>query len=418
MKYIDKVLSQLKGYKNTKEIEYELFDHLDEQEKFFIDIGYDEENAIEKAEEKMGDADILAEQFKEVEIAHEKNLFLGLINIAIILTVPYCFLISIFPNYFFGLFDTFAIVPLLITFVLFAIDVYFSIKHRSIWGIIISFFAGGFLIFDFIVSSNNATSVLSNQSPARLFFEYGYFAFFALAVIFAIAQISTIIIKIKTRLQRNRRFDLIFMRVMRIIVAVVSIISVMAITYFLPTLMTDVNKVRSELNEANHTAIQNIDTLVGCNYEEAKAWVEDTFPEYHFENEETVEYDSFPYEGYTETSCTFYSPNSHISIHIVGDEEGVSLHTVNECGYYTADPDYDLNIFKSEDIFYMQSSAENKANARDMNLPYELSIQNLDKPKKLDIRLYCNENDCNPYVLFFEYKNSELIATDFEHFEI
>lgn len=64
MNYIEKVLSHIKSDKNKKEIEYELFDHIDEHKKFFEEIGYDEETAILKAEEKMGDADVLGEQFK------------------------------------------------------------------------------------------------------------------------------------------------------------------------------------------------------------------------------------------------------------------------------------------------------------------------------------------------------------------
>lgn len=66
-KYVDKVLSHIKGNKGKKQIEYELFDHIDEHQKFFEDIGYNEETAIVKSEEKMGDADIVGEQFNSMK---------------------------------------------------------------------------------------------------------------------------------------------------------------------------------------------------------------------------------------------------------------------------------------------------------------------------------------------------------------
>lgn len=62
--YIEKVLSHIKGNKRRNEISIELFDHMDECEKFFKQIGYGEQIAYEKAEEKMGDADVLGEQFQ------------------------------------------------------------------------------------------------------------------------------------------------------------------------------------------------------------------------------------------------------------------------------------------------------------------------------------------------------------------
>ena len=61
-KYIDTVLSHITDKRKKRKIEYELFDHLDEKEKWFESIGYGEEAATEKADAVMGDGDIVGEQ--------------------------------------------------------------------------------------------------------------------------------------------------------------------------------------------------------------------------------------------------------------------------------------------------------------------------------------------------------------------
>lgn len=66
-KYIDRVLSHIQSGKRKNEIEHELFDHIDEHEKFFSEIGYDEGSATEYADAKMGDADIVGERLNTVK---------------------------------------------------------------------------------------------------------------------------------------------------------------------------------------------------------------------------------------------------------------------------------------------------------------------------------------------------------------
>ncbi len=67
MKYIEKVLSHIGDRKRRLEIENELFDHLDEKEKFRQEIGYDSDVALAKSEEQMGDPDLVGEQLDSVK---------------------------------------------------------------------------------------------------------------------------------------------------------------------------------------------------------------------------------------------------------------------------------------------------------------------------------------------------------------
>lgn len=87
-KYIETVLSHIKRDRNKRLIEYELFDHIDEHQKFFEEIGYDEFKSIEKAEERMGDADIVGEQFK-ARMKHRKtvNIIITIMILAVTIAI-------------------------------------------------------------------------------------------------------------------------------------------------------------------------------------------------------------------------------------------------------------------------------------------------------------------------------------------
>jgi hypothetical protein len=87
-KYIDKVLSHIKSKKQKNEIELELFDHIDEHEKFFIDIGYDKEKAVQNADGKMGDADIVGEQLDSIKKHFKINYYI-LFVIQIVFLITY-----------------------------------------------------------------------------------------------------------------------------------------------------------------------------------------------------------------------------------------------------------------------------------------------------------------------------------------
>ena len=61
-KYISTVLSHITNKREKDKIEYELYDHLDEKEKWFEQCGFDEDAAADKADDSMGDGDVVGEQ--------------------------------------------------------------------------------------------------------------------------------------------------------------------------------------------------------------------------------------------------------------------------------------------------------------------------------------------------------------------
>lgn len=75
-KYIERVLSHITSKQRKNEIEPELFDHIDENEKFFTEIGYDETAASENADGKMGDADIVGEQLNSIKKRFKVNYYI------------------------------------------------------------------------------------------------------------------------------------------------------------------------------------------------------------------------------------------------------------------------------------------------------------------------------------------------------
>ncbi|MBQ9517856.1 MAG: hypothetical protein IJR60_07240 [Eubacterium sp.] len=66
-KYITTVLSHITNKREKDKIEYELYDHLDEKEKWFEQCGFEKEAAANKADESMGDGDVVGEQLEAIK---------------------------------------------------------------------------------------------------------------------------------------------------------------------------------------------------------------------------------------------------------------------------------------------------------------------------------------------------------------
>lgn len=60
--YIDLVISKIENKKARREIEKELSVHIDDRISYYVDAGYDEQTAIEKAVEHMGKPEIVADK--------------------------------------------------------------------------------------------------------------------------------------------------------------------------------------------------------------------------------------------------------------------------------------------------------------------------------------------------------------------
>lgn len=62
--FISKALTHISDKGRRRQVECELYDHIDEAKCFFEEIGYDESASAERAEGVMGDADIVGEQLE------------------------------------------------------------------------------------------------------------------------------------------------------------------------------------------------------------------------------------------------------------------------------------------------------------------------------------------------------------------
>lgn len=71
--YIEKVLSHISGKKQKKQIEYELSDHMVEKEKWYTELEYDPDTAAVRAEEDMGDPDTTGEELATIHIGRDKK---------------------------------------------------------------------------------------------------------------------------------------------------------------------------------------------------------------------------------------------------------------------------------------------------------------------------------------------------------
>lgn len=77
--FVEKTVKHIKDKKIKKDIEFELTDHFIEKEKWYENIGYDEESACENADNAMGDPDVVGEQlasFKKCSVVKSVIAFL------------------------------------------------------------------------------------------------------------------------------------------------------------------------------------------------------------------------------------------------------------------------------------------------------------------------------------------------------
>lgn len=92
-KYIDTVLSYISSKRNKASVEAELYDHIDECSKLYVEYGYDESDAWSHAENRMGDADFTGEQLNALDKSRtfKKYLYFLLALLPIIPLIPiYC----------------------------------------------------------------------------------------------------------------------------------------------------------------------------------------------------------------------------------------------------------------------------------------------------------------------------------------
>lgn len=71
--YIEKVLSHIGNKERKQQIEYELTDHIAEKEKWYEELEYDHETSAARAEEDMGDPDTAGEELAAIHSGTDKK---------------------------------------------------------------------------------------------------------------------------------------------------------------------------------------------------------------------------------------------------------------------------------------------------------------------------------------------------------
>lgn len=92
--YIDKVMSFVKNKAYKYDIEQEILSHISDREEFYIEAGFDEKTATEKAINQMGNPDLLGERMNKLH----KNTF-ALVNCIFLLVVFALCLVYCFTGY-------------------------------------------------------------------------------------------------------------------------------------------------------------------------------------------------------------------------------------------------------------------------------------------------------------------------------
>ena len=240
-KYIDKVLSHLKNQKHKNDIMNELSDHILLHQEFFEEIGYDEEASELKAEEKMGDADIVGEQFCELEKERgQKSVFINIFAISVLVLDSFYLLLCAYQD---GIsFVKYAACNFL--FIISLVLIYFSFKKRYIFPlltgivnsvyVIFSDYNPAYFIVDFFTEKSAYHELLGIMDGIALYENYdisGYYLRIMLAAFLILAAIFSIIYSIRIKLLKNSKPELIFKKIFSILIIMLIAIIVPVFTF-------------------------------------------------------------------------------------------------------------------------------------------------------------------------------------------
>lgn len=381
-KYVDKVLSHIEGNKSKKIIEYELFDHIDEHQKFFEEIGYNEETAIEKSEEKMGDADIVGEQFNSMKKHYYIFDYVIMVLAPVLSYLYYHFtaLDNSIKDMSFGM-QPYLMAPkfygTIVGFIGIIIGLLYivrGIKRKNIlfatFGYLYSSLMLAFAPKEWLEGINSdyisyffesyysdTSGVISiDLSPKQIVF------FLLLLVIFSVFYILALSNIIRTKKLKNTKRDLRLGKAVSIILCVLvlvfvflgSLITVKAYSYKSETEQI----AKAELAEMNEFIIDNANSLVNMSYDEATELFKNKFGDDFKKNDGAYESES----GFTGFSCY---ENEYLSVHTYSDY-------INPFDFINEQWDFRSNLYS----FDNENSLSKNTDIKDMSALCGLEIDN------------------------------------------
>jgi hypothetical protein len=293
--YIEKVLSHISGKQRKEAVKNELFDHLDEKERFFGEIGYDENASSDKTDEAMGDADLVGEQLDSIGKSFFKsNSFLYTFSgVSLLLMIWAYVLISFYDmsgsfsslgHYFLYSFSSFwSFCSFSIIFILGIINLLFGVKRKNAICLTTGFFItetitvmGPYDYQKLFSSFLNETSYdyigsffmnsFLSLTPYNFHSTFQYIFTAVFACFYLVIFIAGLTVILKTKKLKNTKNDL------KIKNALITIISALAVICSITSISiaglvihnskTIVDRVSSEYAEMEQDFIDNIESFM------------------------------------------------------------------------------------------------------------------------------------------------------------
>lgn len=249
--YIKKATSKLRNGEQKASIEAELFDHMDEKKKRYIDIGYDEERAAQIAEEAMGDGDEISEQLFEQEMGRNKrlrniiDLVIYVVTILMISSFGFIEYASISSFILFEISSLFVVIVLVII-------IYTSIRKDMVNPFITTFAS-------FIVADKIAGYLSYNASISERFIK-------AILITYIILySLVNLIMAIKVKYLRYRKKDIIIGKILRAehsLIIILFVVLMLVVGYnTVANYQSNIDEKAAQLTETQEIFVDNIDKL-------------------------------------------------------------------------------------------------------------------------------------------------------------
>lgn len=303
--YITKVISHITGKRQKQLVEYELNDHIIEKHNFYKDIGYDDDASLDKADEIMGDADIVGEQFEALNRARNIRKIIAS-AVSFLLFVTACAYISISSDssgiFYDYIFSFYGYIACNIIFILNLISIIYGFRKLRANNILFGCIAclgvlgtGGKYIENaiyYLLTGKNVFlsfyGIYDSYNELHSPFQYVPFEYsessvvYAILIIFIIAVLTigaTLIVRLGKL--KNTRKDLKVNLTVRIILIVLTIGLTALFFYYLyevPSYRDEViAQTRADLEEYDKIFIDNLDTFISGDYYEIAEVLRDEF---------------------------------------------------------------------------------------------------------------------------------------------
>lgn len=391
-KYVERVLSHIGQGTERAELKYELESHIDEKLSYFQSLGYDEETALEKAEEVMGDPDVAGEQlYLQIKGEKRKNALYVLLAVATallnlsyyVLPVDPFFDGSIFDIYF-SEFWIFVISAFIFTFTLFNIIIGFKKKKalNLVSALLFGWLSNWSFSYYFATAIyytnervNYADIFIYRPSVTNFYDTIVECTIIISIIVMSLFNVAGLVIIRKTKSLNNTKTDLVFSKTTTVLL---SLWIMVCLLFTVITSFKVYSRYKFVPEDFKNYAIQyettfldNIDRFITTDENEIKRTVEEIFPKGSYEY---ITGNTASYTGYTIISA--------------------------DCTGDTANIYFDCNVNNPFSIFYSTSSTENRYVLTKSDIRQDMTIQEAPLPADVYFTYDEEQNLCE---LNFDY---------------